>query len=392
MRLASEGHGREELTREPADRFVRQPVHLGEDVSSGDGVGDFLVVGPEPLVFFRQDLLRPVLVRTDVENHLVFLPVVVGTSRLDVAQEITRRFRSVANRVPETLVPILKDLLEVFLGDQFLHPEIQSELLRAMGREVLAEQVVFGFVENVKNLDGVGLCERGEVGNQAAVGLARSEFPIVFCVVAVKLLPPLGFREKRLPPIGNANHRRNDLVCVAESQPADVIQHLRDDGSPGLALLKAAGELEFKEDFRRVQVVPELGVVIQSEMLGVGVFDFLFGLRLEQGFAKTGKGLGHLYRGWLYQATRQRASRNVLGKTSKSVWARMLGGTPNSTHGTGTFSGMALKKRPRSRSVFGTAGLTTIQSLSWATFRVFASRQRHLSTWPSAKLSVPELL
>ncbi len=58
---------------------------------------------------------------------------------------------------------------------------------------------------------------------------------------------------------------------------------------------------------------------------------------------------------------------------------------------TGTVSGTPAKKRPRSRSVFGTAGWTTFQPFIAAIFSVLASRHRHTSACPSGKLTVPAL-
>ena len=89
VRLARKRNGREKLTRKPADWLVRQPINFGQNVSEGGGIGNFFVVRPEPFVFYRQDFLRAVFVRPDVENHLVFLPVIARTIRADVAQKVT---------------------------------------------------------------------------------------------------------------------------------------------------------------------------------------------------------------------------------------------------------------------------------------------------------------
>jgi hypothetical protein len=54
-----------------------------------------------------------------------------------------------------------------------------------------------------------------------------------------------------------------------------------------MPLLQTAGEFEFKEDFRRIQVVAKFRVVIQIEMGSVGVFYLFLGFRFEQRFAEA---------------------------------------------------------------------------------------------------------
>ena len=168
-----------------------------------------------------------------------------------------------------------------------------------MMREVLVEQFVFCFFENVKNLDGFRFFECHQVGNQFFVGLAGREFPVVFRLVAVKLLPFFGFGEKCVLAVRNTDHRRDNLVRVTEPQPPDVIHHLRENGGAGIPFLQAAGEFEFKKDFRRIKVVAKFRVIIQSKMPGVGVFHFLFGFGLEKRLAETGKVFCHSCRAWV---------------------------------------------------------------------------------------------
>ena len=168
-----------------------------------------------------------------------------------------------------------------------------------MGRKMLAEQFVFRFFKNIKNLDGLRPGKLGKVRNQFFIRLAGRKFPVIFGLIAIKLLPQFCFGEKCVLPVRHANDRRNHLVGVAEAQPPDVIHHLRQHGGAGIPLPQTAREFEFKKDFRRIQVVMKLRVVIQPEMLGVGVLHFLFGLCLKKRLAETGKVFGHLYRAWI---------------------------------------------------------------------------------------------
>ena len=76
MRLAGKRDGRKEFTGETPDRLVGKAVHLRENITASFSVGDFFVVGPEPLVFFRENFLRAPLFRADEKgNFEILVPI-----------------------------------------------------------------------------------------------------------------------------------------------------------------------------------------------------------------------------------------------------------------------------------------------------------------------------
>jgi len=80
-----------------------------------------------------------------------------------------------------------------------------------------------------------------------------------------------------------------------------------------------------------------------------------------------------------FGAKRRRELTDSFNRTRPAQAAIGLDLLARQTQGIGTFSGTARKKRPRSRSVWGTAGCKTVQRFRPAIRSVLASRQRPVS-------------